>query len=231
MHSASIEDYIKTIYALEAEEHKATTKRIAQRLSVKMASVTGMVKHLAAEGYVRHKLYHGAHLTDQGRLVALNMIRRHRVIELFLSKTLGLRWDEVDADADVLEHAVSDKLVERIFQYLGCPEFDPHGAPIPGRDGSIAPQRGLRLDQLATGDRGRVVEVADGDPEFLRYLTKLKIKIGSRLRVRERAPFGGPVSLELDSRTVAIGPEACSRIRVHVDKHPKPSRTAKRHCR
>ncbi len=221
MLSTSIEDYIKTIYGLEAVEEKATTKRIAGRLNVKMASVTGMIKHLAAEGYVRHRPYHGVRLTGKGRRIALNMLRRHRLIELFLCNTLGLSWDAVDADAEVLEHAVSDDLIERIYEYLGRPEFDPHGAPIPGKDGSVPRERGVPLDRLSEGDRARVVEVSDRDPDFLRYLTKLDLTIGSRIRVRERAPFGGPVTLELGSRTVVIGPEACARIRVSVKKSGK----------
>jgi DtxR family Mn-dependent transcriptional regulator len=228
MLSASIEDYIKGIYVLEADEHKATTKLIAQRLGVRMASVTGMLKHLAAEGYVRHKPYHGVQLTEKGRRVALDMIRRHRLIELFLSRTLGLSWDEVDADAEVLEHAVSDRLIERIYEYLGRPEFDPHGSPIPDKDGSIPPQRGVPLDQLSEGDRGRVVEVFDRDPEFLRYLTSLKLEIGSRIRIHERAPFGGPISLQLDSRKVAIGREAAAHIRVAVEKKPRSRSTRKK---
>ncbi len=228
MLSTSIEDYIKIIYTLGVDESKATTKRIAQRLGVKMASVTGMVKHLAAEGYVRHKPYHGAELSEKGRRVALDMIRRHRLIELFLSQTLGVSWDEVDADAEVLEHAVSDRLVERIFEYLGCPEFDPHGAPIPGKDGSIRPKQGMSLNELPEGARGRVVEVCDRDPEFLRYLTKLKLQIGTHIQVCERAPFNGPITLKVGSRRVALGSEAASRIRLTVDDSAKRSRRPKR---
>lgn len=227
MLSTSIEDYIKAIYALEVEDRKATTKRIALRLGVKMASVTGMVKHLAAEGYVRHIPYRGVQMTEKGRRVAFRLIRRHRLIELFLSRTLGLSWDEVDADADVLEHAVSDRLIERIYQYLGCPKFDPHGAPIPVKDGSLPPQRGVPLDQLDEGDRGRVVEVSDSDPAFLRYLTKLHLHIGSEVHVRQRAPFGGPITLRVGPGSVALGTEACSRIRVDVEKRTKSSRQSK----
>lgn len=227
MLSASIEDYIKAIYALEVEHKKATTKGIAERLGVQMASVSGMVKHLAAEGYVQHVPYHGVQMTEAGRRIALGTIRRHRIIELFLVQTLGLAWDEVDADAEVLEHAVSDRLVERMYEYLGCPGFDPHGAPIPGKDGSVPPRRGVPLNQLAEGDGGSVVEVSDRDPEFLRYLTKLNLGIGSAIKVRECAPFEGPVTLELDDGTVAIGREACSRIRVAVKGRARSARPAK----
>ncbi|MCP4247822.1 MAG: metal-dependent transcriptional regulator [bacterium] len=218
MLSASIEDYIKAIYWLQADQQRATTKKIAQRLGVKMASVTAMVKHLAAEGYVAHTPYKGATLSEKGHTVALEMIRRHRLIELFLATTLGLSWDEVDADAEVLEHAVSDRLIERIFEYLGRPEFDPHGSPIPGKDGSFPNrQPSVTLDELAEGDRARIAEVSDRDAEFLRYLTSLKLKIGTPVRVVERAPFNGPITLKVGSTTVAIGQEAAHRIRVSTE--------------
>ncbi len=228
MLSASIEDYIKAVHALERQEQKATTKRIAQHLGVKMASVTGMLKHLAAEGYVRHTPYRGAQMTEKGRRVAFGLIRRHRLIELFLVETLGLAWDEVDADAEILEHAVSDHLIERIYEFLGRPKFDPHGAPIPARNGAIPPQRGLPLDQLAEGDCGKIVEVSDSDPEFLRYLTKLKLRIGSAVRVKERAPFDGPITVEIDSGSVALGPEACHRVRVVVQTRRKSAAQPKK---
>ena len=218
MLSRSIEDYIKAVYALEVEEQRAITKQLAERLGVRMASVTGMVKHLAAEGYVRHTPYHGVQLTERGRRVALEIIRRHRLIELFLSRTLGLSWDELHSDAEALEHVVSDRLIERIYEHLGCPEFDPHGSPIPGKDGSIAPSRGVPLDEITVGRSGRIVEVSDRDPEFLRYLTDLDLKIGSEIHVRERAPFNGPITLGVGTRTIAIGHEAGARIRVSVKK-------------
>lgn len=213
MLSASIEDYIKAIYSLESEHARATTKEIADRLEVKMASVTGMMKHLAAEGYVKHTPYKGVQLTPRGRQVALGMIRRHRLIELFLAQTLGLSWDAVHADAEQLEHVVSDMLVERIYDYLGRPEFDPHGSPIPGRDGTIAPRRGMRLDKMEVGALGEIVEVSDRDPSFLRYLTELGLAIGTRFQVLEHAPFNGPIQLTVDDRQIAIGHEAGSRIR------------------
>ncbi len=216
MLSASIEDYIKAIYSLESEHSKAMTKGIAERLGVKMASVTGMVKHLAAEGYVRHAPYRGVHLTAKGRSIALGMIRRHRLIELFLSRTLDLSWDKVHADAERLEHVVSDFLIERIFEVLGRPEFDPHGSPIPAGDGTIAPSRGVRLDEMGSGAGGEIVEVSDRDPDFLRYLTDLGLRIGSEIEIRDRAPFNGPITLAVEDRVIAIGSEAGSRIRVAV---------------
>lgn len=229
MLSTSIEDYVKAIYGLEIEDEKATTKRIAQRLGVKMASVTGMVKHLAAEGYIRHTPYYGAKMSEKGRRVAVDLIRRHRLIETFLCETLGLSWDEVDADAEVLEHAVSDRLIERIYEFLGQPEFDPHGSPIPRRDGSVPPARGRPLADMPAGSRGEVVEVSDQDPEFLRYLTGLGLQIGSEIHIRDRAPFGGPITIQLDTTTVALGPDAAKRIRVAVtEKQPASGKRSRK---
>ncbi len=220
MLSTSTEDYIKVIYKLEAEHQSATNKRVAQRLGVSTASVTGMIKHLAAEGYVRYRPYRGAQMTDRGREVAVEMIRRHRLIELFLTRTLGLSWDEVDADAERLEHAVSDRLVERIYEYLGRPEFDPHGSPIPDSSGAFPNQPGVPLDQLPEGAAGCVVEVSDRDPEFLRHLTKLKLEIGTSIVVRERAPFSGPITLKVGASSVSIGQDAARRIRINTRTNP-----------
>ena len=225
MPSISIEDYIKTIFMLEREHQRASTQRIAQHLDVKMASVTGMVKHLAAEGYVSHVPYKGVRLTRKGSGVALGMLRRHRLIELFLAKALDLPWEELHADAEALEHVVSDKLIERIFEYLGRPQFDPHGHIIPDKDGNLPPLRGVTLDQAEPGTQGKVVEVSDRDPEFLRYLTNLELTIGSKVRVKARAPFGGPIMLDIDGTTVAIGADAARRIRVDAKK---PVRRPKR---
>lgn len=226
MLSVSIEDYIKTIHYLEAEHQRATTRRIAQALNVRMASVTGMIKHLAAEGYVRHKPYQGARLTEKGRTVAINLIRRHRLIELFLSQTLGLSWDELHDDAEALEHHVSDRLIERIDEYLGGPEFDPHGSPIPDKKGRLPAHEGVAIADLTPGQSGRVVEVADSDPEFLRYLTGLKIEIGSTLNLVDIAPFDGPITLVLGKSRIAIGPEAARRVYVKPTDLPS---TRKRH--
>ncbi len=214
MPSRSIEDYIKVIYRLEADNKRATTQRMADRLGVKMASVTGMIKHLAAENYLRHKPYYGVKLTEKGRRVALTMIRRHRLIELFLHETLGLSWDEVHDDAEVLEHAVSDRLIERIFDYLGQPEFDPHGAPIPRVDGTFEPLDGRPLAHCPAGTRGRVLHVSDSDPEFLRYLSGFGIKINTPFRLIEAAPFDGPLTLKVGRRRVVLGIEAAKRILV-----------------
>lgn len=228
MLSASIEDYIKGIYALEMEEQKASTKELAHRLDVRMASVTGMVKHLAAEGYVKHTPYHGVRLTEKGRRVALDLVRRHRLIELFLSRTLGLEWDELHDDAELLEHVMSDGLIERIYEHLGYPEFDPHGSPIPRKDGSMAPSRGVLLNSLPAGAKCTIAEVPDRDPEFLRYLSGLGLKIGTVVAIREFAPFNGPITLKVGEVEVAIGHEAGARIRVTALREQRREKKSRR---
>lgn len=218
--SASIEDYIKCIYYIESDGERPSTKRIAQRLGVKMASVTGMVKHLAAEGYLKHKPYYGVLLTDAGRHAALSTLRRHRLVELFLVKTLGLGWDEVDAHADALEHAVSDALIERIYEFLGRPDVDPHGSPIPTRDGQIQHLGHSPLLDAAVATTCRIEQVQDEDAEFLRYLTRSGLRIGTRVTVLERAPYDGPVTLRVGRRKVVLGTEACRRVLVSIDNRP-----------
>lgn len=217
MPSASIEDYIKTIYGLESRGQKPTTGRIARELGITMGSVSGRVRHLADKGYVDHRPYYGVTLTDRGRRVALKMLRRHRLIELFLVKTLGLTWDEVHADAEILEHAVSDRVLERMYEVLGQPEFDPHGSPIPDRNGKLRRHKAVRLSDLGVGARGRVVEVSDSDGAFLRYLTSVGLDVGTPVRLDDRAPFGGPLVLCIGRRQLAIGPDAAERILVELD--------------
>ncbi len=210
----SVQDYIKAIYELEVSQERPTTKTLADLLGVQMASVTGMVKQLAVKGFLKHVPYRGFKLTPKGRDLALRMLRRHRLIELFLVQTLGLGWDEVHTDAEQMEHAVSDALIERIDEYLGHPQFDPHGAPIPGVDAKALARRGVSIAQLKAGDDGTVIEVEDKDPAFLRFLSSLGIKIGSTLQVMGKEPYGGPMRLRLGRRNIVMGTEAAARVRI-----------------
>ena len=163
----------------------------------------GCAVHLAAEGFVRHKPYHGVTLTAKGRTVALGMLRRHRLIELFLHRTLGIGWDEVDADAEVLEHAVSDRLIERIYEYLGRPQFDPHGAPIPTKDGLMEEQDGLvSLAEVPVGSMAELRMVSDRDPGLLRFVASLGLRVGAVFEVVGHQPFKGPTTIRV------VGPDA-----------------------
>ena len=214
--TASIENYIKTIFCLECRHERATTQRIAERLGVKMTSVSGMMKHLAAEGYVRHTPYRGATVTPLGRSVALATIRRHRLIELFLAEVLDLGRDEAHDQAEKLEHTVSDHVIERIFEHLGRPEFDPHGAPIPREDGSLPDRGGTALGDVPEGTSCDVIQVSHRDPQLLCHLRAAGIGIGTILGAREWAPGKDHLRVQIGRKTVELPREAADCIRVGV---------------
>jgi DtxR family transcriptional regulator, Mn-dependent transcriptional regulator len=210
----AIQDYLKEIYKLEAAGRRATTSALAERLEVSPPSVTSMLKKLASLGLVEHRRYHGAALTDAGERVALEVIRHHRLLEQYLVETLGLPLDAVHAEADRLEHALSEELEAHIDRTLGFPTSDPHGDPIPGPDLRIAQKRTTPLSTLETGAKATVSRVPDGDGELLRYLSKLKLTPGSRLEVRESGPFDGPVTVRVGGADHAISRELAAKIAV-----------------
>src|SRR4051794_15377487 len=179
MASLTIENYVKAIYQIAAanKEQAASTGQLAEALSVSPGTVTSMLKTLSESGLAEYVPYEGARLTDAGRTLALRVVRRHRLIELFLVRTLNLTWDEVHAEAENMEHAVSDLLVDRIDAYLGYPASDPHGDPIPKADGPVPGANGGRLSKNPVGSRFRVVRVTDQTPEFLRYLTEMGLQL------------------------------------------------------
>lgn len=183
MLSVSIEDYAKAIYVLEERHGVASTSALAERLGISPPAVSAMVKKLAALGYVTHVRYRGVRLTDEGRRVALEVLRHHRLLETYLAEELGVPWDRVHAEAEVLEHVLSEGLEERIAAKLGEPTYDPHGDPIPGADGTVVELATVALDALGPGDRGRFVRVSDSDPKLLRELAGLGIGPGDELEV------------------------------------------------
>jgi len=212
--TASVEDYLKAVYDLERAGEPAATTELASRLGVAPASVTGMVRRLAEAGLLTHEPYRGARLTPQGRSAALRTLRRHRVIEAYLVRALGYRWDEVDPEAERLEHAATDELVDRMATAIGEPTSDPHGAPIPSRDGAVDEARYRTLADLEPGVAAEVMQVSDDDPSLLRYLADLAITPGITVSVVERAPFGGPITLRVGERTRAVGPALAERVLV-----------------
>jgi DtxR family transcriptional regulator, Mn-dependent transcriptional regulator len=183
MLSASIEDYAKAIYVLEERHGVASTTALADRLEISPQAVSAMVKKLAALGYVTHVPYRGVRLTDEGRRVALEVLRHHRLLETYLVEELCVPWDRVHAEAEVLEHVLSEGLEERIAAKLGEPTHDPHGDPIPALDGTVVEPETVGLDALGAGDRGRFVRVSDSDPKLLRELADLGIRPGDELEV------------------------------------------------
>jgi DtxR family Mn-dependent transcriptional regulator len=198
----STEEYLEAVYRLEREGPGATTSALAAELGVSAASVSGMLKKLAGDGYVEHVSRGDARLTRKGLEIAVRVMRRHRLAECFLTKMLGLGWDEVGEEACRLEHAISARVEERLVAVLGNPQVCPHGHPIPPADGSEPLRVGMPLADLAHGASGTVRRVAERSPERLRYLGKLGLAPGARIEVVEKAPLGGPV-------TIAVGTARC----------------------
>jgi DtxR family Mn-dependent transcriptional regulator len=203
----SVEDYLKAIYRLSPEGRPAATSDIARLLELSAPSVSGMVKRLSELGFLEHIPYKGVQLTEAGRRAALRMVRRHRLIEAYLVQFLGYSWDTVHVEAERLEHAVSDTLVERMAAALGHPVVDPHGDPIPGADGSIPELACAPLAEVDIGETVEVRRVDESEPERLRYLALLGLVPGVVLTVLDRQPFGGPVTVESAGERHSIGAE------------------------
>jgi DtxR family transcriptional regulator, Mn-dependent transcriptional regulator len=218
--STAVEDYAKAIYALEARGAGAvTTNALADRLGVTPASASGMVRRMDELGLVTHKPYRGVLLTDPGRRVALEVLRHHRLLELYLAETLGIPWDRVHAEAEVLEHHISEELEELIAAKLGDPTHDPHGDPIPTRELTVEEAPTERLAALEAGARGRFVRVSDQDPEMLRYLAERGIRPGDPLEVVDRQPFGGLLFVRFggSAEVHALGGALAAAMRVEAE--------------
>ncbi len=216
--TSTVEDYAKAIYTLESRVGGAvSTNALAERLSVTPASASAMVKRLHDLDLVTHVPYHGVRLTERGVEVALEVIRHHRLLELYLAQSLGLPWDRVHDEAEVLEHVLSEELEDLIAAQLGNPTHDPHGDPIPTRDGRIEDRRGESLQDLDAGAEGVFVRISDSDPEMLRYLGERGIAPGARLEVVEKQPFGGPLFVRFGSTRHVVGGALARAMRVEVD--------------
>ncbi|MCL4805782.1 MAG: metal-dependent transcriptional regulator [Anaerolineae bacterium] len=202
----AIEDYVKTIYSLALEESPVSTSRIAVARSVKPASATSMIQRLAKLELVNYEKHYGVTLTESGEKLALEVIRHHRLLELYLMEALGFQWDEVHEQADILEHVISEKLEERIAAALNYPIFDPHGDPIPNVDGTMAVVSTTALSDLAVGEEARVSRIPDdSNSELLRYLAGLGTVPGAAVRVVEVAPFLGPLTIDVGGERKIIG--------------------------
>jgi DtxR family Mn-dependent transcriptional regulator len=231
--TSAVEDYLKAIYQLqgEGEEGRASTSSLAERLGVARASVTGMLKKLAAwkPRLVEYARYRGVRLTPAGEKIALEVIRHHRLIESYLHEALDYSWDEVHREADRLEHVISEAFEDRIAAKLGHPETDPHGDPIPERDGSLPERDEIRLTQLPQGQAGAICRVAD-DPDLLRYLAELGLKLGAKIEVTEVSPLDGPVHVRQvgAQATHALGRKVTDRVfvRPHVARRRRGSSNA-----
>jgi DtxR family transcriptional regulator, Mn-dependent transcriptional regulator len=212
--TAAVEDYAKAIYALESRGGPVSTNALAERLGVKPASVSGMLRKLDGLGLVEHERYRGVRLSESGRRVALEVVRHHRLLELYLAETLGLGWDVVHSEAERLEHALSEELEDAIAAKLGNPTLDPHGDPIPSRELKIATDRSRSLYDLQAGKKATFVRVSDANPEMLRFLSERGIAPGARLEVVERQPFDGPLSVRIGGKVQVLGAPLARAMRV-----------------
>lgn len=201
--SPAVQDYLKAIYTLSmaagGDDKPVPTSAVSDRLSVTAASATNMLKKLATMGLVEHANYRGALLTEPGRKIALEVIRHHRLLETYLAEALGVPWDEVHAEAEILEHVLSDELEERIAERLGHPTTDPHGHPIPAKDGSMPDRSDRRLWELTEGSRAAIDHVSDSEAEALRYLGSIGILPGAAVEIVGRGPVAGPLYVKVTS--------------------------------
>jgi DtxR family Mn-dependent transcriptional regulator len=220
--SSAVEDYCKAIFTLEARaEEPVSTNALAERLEITPGSVSAMLKKLGELSLIAHLPYRGVRLTAEGRKVALEVIRHHRLLELFLAEALEMPWDRVHAEAEILEHVLSDELEQLIAAKLGDPTLDPHGDPIPSAELELAEIETHPLDSLSEGETGVFVRVSDADPEMLRYLSKRGISPGERLEIVERQPFGGPLLVRFgDAAEYAIGGQLARAMRVELGSPP-----------
>jgi DtxR family transcriptional regulator, Mn-dependent transcriptional regulator len=224
--SPAIEDYAKAIYALEVRASEPVgNNALAERLGVTPGSASGMVRRMGELGFVQHIPYRGVTLTEAGRRVALEVIRHHRLLELYLVESLGVPWDRVHAEAEVLEHVLSEELEELISAKLGDPTHDPHGDPIPTRDLQISEGETDALEQMQRGACGTFVRISDSNPEMLRYLADRGIAPGERFEVVDRQPFGGPLFVRFGDAGEAhpLGGELAHAMRVQVSQTSQPS--------
>ena len=215
-----IEDYLKTIYDLTADSGRATTNQIAERMGVTPASVTNMIQKLAATDppLLEYRKHRGVVLTEEGEKVALEILRHHRLLEMFLHQTLGYRWDEVHEEADRLEHVISEEFEERIAERLGNPRQDPHGDPIPTRELELPDNSTVPLSEMRPGEQGKVRRVRDTDPDLLRYLSDLGLTPGAKITVLDFSPFDHNLRLRVEGKDEAavLGPNVTHQVFVEV---------------
>ncbi len=218
MRSPAVEDYSKAIYSLQTRsDEPVSTTALAERLGITPGSVSAMLKKLDELGLITHVPYRGVRLTDDGQRLALEVIRHHRLIESFLADSLGMPWDRVHAEAEILEHVLSEDLERLIAAKLGHPTVDPHGDPIPNANLELEERPTRSMESLQVGEQGVFVRVSDSDPQMLRYLTDCGISPGDRFLVRERQPFGGPLFVRFGESEHAIGGQLAGAMRVEVD--------------
>lgn len=211
--------YLITIYRLTRQSHYASTKDIADMLGVSPPSVSERIKRLTREGYLNHVWREGTNLTEQGRHIAVNVLRKHRLIETFLVEMAGYEIDEIHDEACQIEHAISDRLADRLEMMLDQPDVDPHGHPIPSKEGQVATLSFQPLTDVSPGQTAVIHQVSDWDREQLSYLRSLDLVPGVEVHVVDQAPFDGPLMLELKGKTVALAREIAETIGIELHHH------------
>jgi DtxR family transcriptional regulator, Mn-dependent transcriptional regulator len=220
--SVAVEDYAKAIFTLEGRTAEpVNTNALAERLGITPGSVSAMLRKLDELGLITHVPYRGVRLTPEGRRLALEIVRHHRLLELFLAQSLDMSWDRVHDEAEVLEHVLSEELEALLDAKLGSPTIDPHGDPIPSPELELDERATRSLESLEPGDRGTFVRVSDSDPGMLRYLAERGIAPGDRFEVSGRQPFGGPLFLRFGERDQTIGGELGRAMRVELEEEDR----------
>jgi DtxR family transcriptional regulator, Mn-dependent transcriptional regulator len=218
--SAAVEDYAKAIYSIsERSDDGASISAIAERLGVAPASASAMVTRLGELGLVRHERYRGVHLTASGKRIALEVMRHHRLLELYLAEALGMPWDRVHDEAEILEHALSAEVSDLIAAKLGDPSLDPHGDPIPSRDGTVEQNPTVSLQSAEPGATGVFTRVSDSNPELLRLLSKKGIAPGMRFKVVDKDPLDGPLYVRFGNHVHPLAGTATRTMRVELDRN------------
>ncbi len=204
MASEQIENYLKNIYKLSFNEGKVTTSSLSEKLQISPASVSEMIKKLAEEGTLTHTPYKGVELTEEGKLLALRIIRKHRLWEMFLVKVLHFGWDEIDNEAERFEHIMSDKMEEKIDHVLGHPSIDPHGDPIPTKEGEIQCSMSYPLNEATEGSKVRVLRVSDSNSEMLQYVSSIGISLNKEIRIKQKMNFDNSMLIKINAKEINI---------------------------
>jgi len=216
MPSEQIENYLKNIYKLQSAEGKVTTTLLSKNLNISPASVTEMVKKLAEEGTLTHTPYKGVELTESGKLSALRILRKHRLWEMFLVDILKFRWDEIDEEAEKFEHIMSEKMEDKIDEVLGYPKTDPHGDPIPAKDGTITVAVSFPLNEADEGTSVRVLRVSDADSELLQYVSSIGIGLNKKIFIRQKMKFDNSMLITVNKKDINISEKIAENIFVEL---------------
>lgn len=210
----SPEDYLKNIYAITESSGRVTTSALADRMKISAPAVSEMISKLAKSGFIKNTPYRGFELTKKGQDAAINLIRKHRIWEVFLMKELKYDWDKVHEEAEKLEHSSSDELISRLEEYLAFPEHDPHGHPIPDRSGKISRLKVIPCSELRAGDRAEIKEVSDSDPELLEYLTRMGLKLNDKVEVIEKMNFDNSLQIVSGKSKIFLSEKLANNIYV-----------------